>query len=119
VDQEMDSKNGHDKNGRFAKGHKKVPGSGMKAGMSYYDTATRRSIRKLLTEVMSEETQRKRWLGFLDHKSPELRWAAFKLAMFYLYGRPAKSPLNSEDMPTGQVPDWDFSAIPMRNGPIQ
>lgn len=103
---------------RLKLGCKKVAGSGMKKGYRF-EQPGEASIRRMLSEMMPEQEQKRRWRAFLNHPSVKVRWFSFKLAISYLYGRPAKSPVNAGDQPTGQSPDFDFSDIPTGNTPIQ
>jgi hypothetical protein len=43
----------------------------------------------------------------------------FKLAMLYMFGRPASEPLNEEDAPRHQGPQFDLSQIVTRHVPVQ
>ena len=73
------------------------------------------SIRILLNTLLQPERLQKEWDYFLKHKDPQIRFAAFKLAQFYMFGRP--SPL-LQDAPQQQMePQVDLSAIPTRHVP--
>jgi hypothetical protein len=72
----------------------------------------------LLNTVLSPERLQKEWTYFLKHKDPQIRFAAFKLAMLYMFGRPASEPLNEEDAPQHQGPQFDLSQIVTRHVPV-
>jgi hypothetical protein len=75
------------------------------------------SIRILLNTVLPPEELEKHWRFYLNHKDLEIRFEAFKLAQFYMFGRP--SPL-LQDAPQQQMePQFDLSAIPTRHVPVR
>ncbi|MBA0087140.1 MAG: hypothetical protein HRJ53_19320 [Acidobacteria bacterium Pan2503] len=100
----------------FKPGHEKL--GGRKAGTSNSTTC---SIRRLLNENLSEEDMLAMWKHFLKHRNQELRFSAFKLACFYMYGRPAKAPINAEDQEQqqGTGPEFDLAQIRTRHVPVQ
>ena len=78
------------------------------------------SIRILLNTLLPPERLQKEWDYFLKHKDPQIRFAAFKLAQLYMFGRPSPLPLTQEDAPQQQrEPEFDLSAIPTRHVPVR
>ena len=78
------------------------------------------SIRILLNTLLPPERLQKEWDYFLKHKDPQIRFAAFKLAQLYMFGRPSPLPLAQEDAPQQQrEPEFDLSAIPTRHVPVR
>jgi len=74
------------------------------------------SIRILLNTILPPEELEKHWRFYLRHKDIEIRFAAFKLAQLYMFGRPSPVPLAPEDAPQLQrEPEFDLSAIPTRH----
>jgi len=67
------------------------------------------SIKDLLLSVLEDSRNRQEWEYWLKHKDPHYRWEAFKLAQFYLFGKPVQ-PIASEELaPPIKI---DISAIP-------
>jgi hypothetical protein len=77
------------------------------------------SIRILLNSVLPPEELEKHWRFYLKHRDIEIRFAAFKLAQLYMFGRPSSEPLNEEDAPQHQGPQLDLSQIVTRHVPVQ
>ena len=78
------------------------------------------SIRALLNKVLAPDELERHWRFYLNHKDLEIRFAAFKLAQLYMFGRPSPVPLAQEDAPQQQVePQFDLSVIPTRHVPIR
>jgi hypothetical protein len=78
------------------------------------------SICILLNTILPPEELEKHWRFCLKHKDIEIRFAAFKLAQLYMFGRPSPLPLAQEDAPQQQrEPEFDLSAIPTRHVPIR
>jgi len=103
--------------GSFKPGHAKVPRSGRAPGQPNWATY---SIRVLLKNNLPEDEMIKQWRYFLHHKNSEIRFSAFKLACFYMFGRPAKSPINAEDQAQSTTaPEFDMRQIVTRHVPIQ
>lgn len=103
--------------GSFKPGHTRIPGSGRAPGTQNKNT---NSIRRLLQANLPEAEMVKMWRHFLHHRNAELRFSAFKLANFYMFGRPAKGPINAEDQPiAAEGPQFDLSQIRTRHVPIQ
>jgi hypothetical protein len=75
------------------------------------------SIRILLNTVLPPEELEKHWRFYLKHRDIEMRFAAFKLAQPYMFGRPSSEPLNEEDAPQHQGPQFDLSQIVTRHVP--
>jgi hypothetical protein len=73
----------------------------------------------VLNTILPDERLQKEWAYFLKHKDPQIRFAAFKLAMLYMFGRPASEPLNEEDAPQHQGPQFDLSGICTVHVPVQ
>ena len=68
------------------------------------------SIKDLLLSVLEDSRNRQEWEYWLKHKDPHYRWEAFKLAQFYLFGKPVQ-PIASEELaPPIKI---DISAIPL------
>ena len=75
------------------------------------------SIRILLNTILQPEELEKHWRFYLKQKDIEIRFAAFKLAQLYMFGRPSPLP---QDAPQQQSePQFDLSAIPTRHVPIR
>ena len=55
------------------------------------------SIRILLNTILPPEELEKHWRFYLKHRDIEIRFAAFKLAQLYMFGRPSPLPLTQED----------------------
>ena len=78
------------------------------------------SIRILLNTILPPEELEKHWRFYLKHRDIEIRFAAFKLAQLYMFGRPSPVPLSQEDAPQQHAePQFDLSAIPTRHVPIR
>jgi len=78
------------------------------------------SIRILLNTILPPEELEKHWRFYLKHRDIEIRFAAFKLAQLYMFGRPSPLPLAQEDAPQQQLePQFDLSAIPTRHVPVR
>lgn len=101
---------------QFQKGHKKIPGSGRLAGMHQ----TSKGIRDFLRRNISPTQMKELWEFFLDKKRPcDIRFIAFKLALYYMYGRPPKEPIDPDDRPPmNGGPDFDTSGVPTRHEPV-
>ena len=96
----------------FKKGRQKT--GGRIAGTPNKDTQV---IKELLLDLLGKSANRKEWEYWLHHKNAHLRFEAFKLAQFYMFGRP--SPL-LQDAPQQQMePQFDLSAIPTRHVPVR
>ena len=96
----------------FQKGREKS--GGRKKGTPNKDT---QAVKELLSDLLDRTANRKQWEYWLHHKNAHLRFEAFKLAQFYMFGRP--SPL-SQDAPQQQAePQFDLSAIPTRHVPVR
>ena len=103
--------------GSFKPGHVKIPRSGRKPGQPNWATY---SIRALLKNNLPEDEMIKQWRHFLNHTNAEIRFSAFKLACFYMFGRPAKGPIHSEDQPqASEGPEFNLRQIVTRHVPIQ
>ena len=78
------------------------------------------SIRTLLNTILPPEELEKHWRFYLKHRDIEIRFAAFKLAQLYMFGRPPPVPLAQEDAPQQHAElQFDLSAIPTRHVPIR
>jgi len=78
------------------------------------------SIRILLNTILLPEELEKHWRFYLKHKDIEIRFAAFKLAQLYMFGRPSPLLLAQKDAPQQQrEPEFDLSAIPTRHVPVR
>lgn len=99
----------------FKPGHKKVPGSGRPSGVE--NTRGAKGIREILRKLLTPEELHDQWQIFLHSPNKELRFDAFKLALFYLYGRPPREPIEAEDRATGVTggPAFDTDAMPTRD----
>ena len=99
----------------FKKGRQKT--GGRTAGTPNKDT---QAIKELLVDLLDKRANRKEWEYWLHHKNTHLRFEAFKLAQFYMFGRPSPLPLAQEDAPQQQAePQFDLSAIPTRHVPVR
>ena len=67
------------------------------------------SIKDLLLSVLEDSRNRQEWEYWLKHKDPHYRWEAFKLAQFYLFGKPVQPVASEELAPPIKI---DISAIP-------
>ena len=70
------------------------------------------SIKDLLLSVLEDSRNRQEWEYWLKHKDPHYRWEAFKLAQFYLFGKPVQPVASEELAPPIKI---DISAIPTRH----
>ena len=96
----------------FAKGRQKT--GGRIAGTLNKDT---QAVKELLSDLLDRRANRKQWEYWLHHKNAHLRFEAFKLAQFYMFGRPSPLP---QDAPQQQSePQFDLSAIPTRHVPVR
>ena len=78
------------------------------------------SIRKVLFALVPEKEMKRRWKFFLDNSNTDIKWTAFKLALYYMYGRPPKRPINPDDQAESNMGEaFDFSDFPTGNTPIQ
>jgi hypothetical protein len=88
----------------FHQGHRKA--GGRKAGTPNKAT---QSIKDLLLSVLEDSRNRHEWEYWLKHKDPHYRWEAFKLAQFYMSGKPVQPVASEELAPPIKI---DISAIP-------
>jgi hypothetical protein len=95
----------------FKKGRQKT--GGRTAGTPNKDTQT---IKELLLDLLDKRANRKQWEYWLRHKNAHLRFEAFKLAQFYMFGRLSSLLQNS---PQQTDPEFDLSAIPTRHVPVR
>lgn len=96
--------------GSFKKGHKKLPGSGMRKGMKTYITL---EIKEILDRMLPPAELERRWRMLLDHKNPWIKLRAFELALQYRYGKP-RGDEHGESVADDDAPEIiDISAIPM------
>ena len=73
----------------------------------------------LLNTILPPEELEKHWRFYLKPRDIEIRFAAFKFAQLYMFGRPSPLPLSQEDAPQQQTePQFDLSAIPTRHVPV-
>ena len=78
------------------------------------------SIRILLNTILPPEELEKHWRFYLKQKDIEIRFAAFKLAQLYMFGRPSPLPIAQEDSAQHQTEtEFDLSAIPTRHVPVR
>ena len=78
------------------------------------------SIRILLNTILPPEELEKHWRFYLKHRDIEIRFAAFKLAQLYMFGRPSPLPIAQEDSAKHQTEtEFDLSAIPTRHVPVR
>ena len=106
----------HSTKGQFQKGHKKIPGSGRIAGMH----ESSKGIRHFLRRYFKPEQMKDLWDYFLDKKRhDDIRFDAFRLALYYMYGRPPREPVEPDDRPPmNGGPDFDTSGVPTRHEPV-
>jgi hypothetical protein len=97
----------------FDKGHKKLGGR-----KPHTPNKVAQSVRALLNTALPEDELLRLWKKYLYHRETDVAFAAFKLAVLYMFGRPAASPINEEDAPLREPPQWDLSGIPSGNVPI-
>ena len=69
------------------------------------------SIKAMLFELLHAERNSREWDHWLTHQNPRYRWAAFRPAQFYMFGKPVQ-PVVSEE-PTAPI-KIDISAIPFK-----
>jgi hypothetical protein len=50
------------------------------------------------------------WETFLHHRDPHIAFEAFKLANYYMFGKPATIVTGTEELPPVRI---DISGIPM------
>jgi hypothetical protein len=67
------------------------------------------SIKDLLLSVLEDSRNRQEWEYWLKHKDSHYRWEAFKLAQFYMFGKPVQPVASEELAPPIKI---DISAIP-------
>ena len=75
------------------------------------------SIRGLLNAELPEDDLRKLWHKYLYNKDPAIAFDAFKLANQYMFGKPAGSPISSEDQPAARNFQFDYDSIVTRHVP--
>ena len=90
----------------FQKGRKKS--GGRKKGTPNRATE---SIKCVLNAVLSEQEVAALWKKFLGHKDPHIAFEAFKLANYYMFGKPVAIVAGAEELPPVKI---DISAIPMK-----
>jgi hypothetical protein len=56
------------------------------------------------------------WKKLLQHKNPHIAFEAFKLANYYMFGRPVTTVTGAEDPPPIKI---DISAIPSHRIPFE
>ena len=88
----------------FKKGHKKI--GGRKPGSLNKVTA---EIKATLHGLLPPDEFRRRWIFFLDHRDPNIRWKAWELANAYMFGKPVMPISGAEDQPPILI---NVSAIP-------
>src|SRR3989442_7745571 len=89
----------------MAKGRKT---GGRTAGTRNKTTAR---IKPLLAEVLPDDRLKKEWNKLLRHRDPHIAFAAFKLANFYLFGKPAQHVM-AEDPAPPVIIDFATSMLP-------
>jgi hypothetical protein len=77
------------------------------------------SIRALLNTALPEDELLRLWKKYLYHREAHIAFEAFKLANQYKFGRPASSPINEEDAPQNEGPQFDLSTIHTWHAPVQ
>ncbi|MBA0089155.1 MAG: hypothetical protein HRJ53_29545 [Acidobacteria bacterium Pan2503] len=97
----------------FAKGHPRY--GGRRPGTMGAKT---KSIKLLLNELLPPETLKQHWHYFLYNKDIEVRLRAFRLAIQYMFGRPSSTPLDPDDLPQTDGPQFDTGSIHTRHEPI-
>jgi hypothetical protein len=70
------------------------------------------SIKDLLLSVLEDSRNRQEWEYWLKRKDLHYRWEAFKLATFYIFGKPVQPVASEELAPPIKI---DISAIPTRH----
>jgi hypothetical protein len=65
----------------------------------------------MLSRLLNAERTASEWDLWLKHRDPRYRWEAFKLAQFYMFGKPVQ-PVASGG-PTEPI-KIDISAIPLK-----
>jgi hypothetical protein len=88
----------------FQKGRKKS--GGRKKGA--LNKATK-SIKKLLNTLLPEHELAVLWRNFLQHEDPHIAFEAFRLANYYMFGRPLTLVAAAEEPPPVTI---DTSGIP-------
>ena len=66
-------------------------------------------MKALLAEMLPDDRLTKEWNKWLRHSDPRIAFEAFKLAQFYLFGKPVQSVVGDEEAPPIKI---DISAIP-------
>lgn len=94
----------------FVKGQKKTGGRKKGSPNQAY------TIKAILKGILDEERLTELWKGYLSHKDLEVRFEAFKLANFYLFGKPITIVAGAEDLPPVKI---DISAIPKFHKPAK
>jgi hypothetical protein len=56
-------------------------------------------IKTLLGEVLSDGELKRRWKQWLGHRDERIAFEAFKLALSYLYGKPAQPGVGEDSAP--------------------
>jgi hypothetical protein len=84
-----------------------------KSGASDAGTPNKATIgvKALLSAVLPDDRMKKEWNKWLRHRNPHIAFAAFKLANFYLFGKPVQPVVSEELAPPIRI---DISAIPHR-----
>jgi hypothetical protein len=90
----------------FEKGHKKL--GGRKKGS--LNRATE-SIKNALNGLLSEEELVALWKTFLHHRNPHIAFEAFKLAQFYMFGKPVRRLAGEQLTEPIKI---NISAIPLK-----
>lgn len=90
---------------------------GRKTGGRTAGTPNKASIgvKALLAAVLPDDRMKKEWNKWLRHSDPHIAFAAFKLALAYLYGKPMQRVVSEEHEPPIMI---DISAIPRRREPV-
>lgn len=69
------------------------------------------SIKNVLDAVLTEDELVTLWKKFLKHKDTHIAFEAFKLANYYMFGKPGTIATGIEEPPPIKI---DISAIPFK-----
>lgn len=73
------------------------------------------SIKNFLNTLLPEAELVALWEKSLNHKNPHIAFEAFKLANYYMFGKPVTIATGAEEPPPIKI---DISAIPSHRVPV-
>jgi hypothetical protein len=71
-------------------------------------------VKEILGSIYTAEAQTREWKKWAKHKDPRIAFETFKLALSYLYGKPAQTIVGQEEAVPIEI---DCSAIPCYREP--